>query len=152
MKKRYTLYLSSAITGGATNELLTFNYDLRTLIPVDLREKHFLLSSEFHTNDYGNTPHSGIAVSINLPQSYNKSFPSQPYVLIGIGTPLTSSANNGVDTTFSYAYVESCANVKMINYPEVFPIKIFLESVNAQNLPANEEINLTLVFEECEDY
>lgn len=151
MRKRYTLYLPGVLTGGASEETLTFNYDLRTLIPVQYREKHFLLTSEFHTNDYGNTPHSGIAVSFDMPQTYNQSFPSQQYVLLGVAIPFTSSNDNGVDATFCYSYVESCSNQKMINYPEIFPIKIKVESVNAENLPAGEEFSLTLVFEEMDD-
>ncbi len=148
MRKRYTLYLEAGLTGGSISETLTFNYDLRTLIPVQYREKHFLLTSEFHTNDYGNTAHSGIAVSMDMPKTYNQSFPNQQYVLLGVAIPFTSSNDNGNDATFCYSYVESGSNQKMINYPEIYPIKIKVESVNGQNLPAGEEINLTLVFEE----
>lgn len=145
MRRVYTLYLQKILVGGAPSELLTFAYDLRRLVPVSSRGKHFFLKSEVHSSDFGNISHAGLAVSIDLPHSYNKSFPQQQYLMIGVAEPRVCDYMNAA---LCYSYSESSCKRRMIEYPEIDTIRILVESVNANNLQVNGELNITLIFEE----
>lgn len=148
MRKRYSIFLEGTLAGGARSETLTFAFDLRTLIPESCRGKHLMVYSSFDTDDCGTTTRAGLRISVNLPQTYNKSFPAIPSVVLGIAEPVFDDTNQ---TNMKYMYNENSCFIKMIEYPDVFPIQVQVYSIENQNLPA-ESVRLNLTFEELEKY
>lgn len=143
--KRYSVFLEATLVGGDRREILTFNFDLRTLIPESCRGKHLMVYSSFDTDNFGTDTRAGLRISVNLPQAYNKSFPSLGFVVLGIADPVF---NNTTQTDMKYMYNENSCFVKMIEYPDVYPIEVEVYSTGDQNLPNNENVRLNLTFQE----
>lgn len=149
MKNRYSITIESQLAGGNPSEEKIIDFDMRSLIPVNLRGKNFYLYCEFVSGDFGNDLHSALIVSLELPKNYNKSIPASQYLQLGFALPFINENNNGSDASFSYAFDSSSYIPKMVEYPEVSQIKIFIESLQGANLP-NQDFYLTLFFEECD--
>lgn len=148
-KSRYTLYLSGATTANAT-QVISFSYDMRTLIPVAKRGKKFLLLSAFDTSDQGVIVHSALQVGINIVPQYNQSSPPSQYITLGIAQPVYCSGLNGASARFKYSYPETSYLAKMIEYPEIDTINVQITSVSGIALAVGT-FSLYLSFEEMSD-
>lgn len=160
MKKRYSVFLRSITPSNpaAQSYAININFDIRTLIPSSERGKKFHIYSAFHTGSFNENPNdiSAIEVGINLPQGFNKTFPSQQFMPIGVATAITFKAlgdeEEEEDAQFMFMYPESACLVKMVDFPNIHPLQIQLRSTDIHNIPNNLNFCLNLTFEECEDY
>lgn len=142
--KRYSVFLEGTLVGGDRTEIITFDFDLRTLIPESCRGKHFMVYSSFDTDNFGTDTRAGLRISLNFPQAYNKSFPSLGFVVLGIAEPVF---DNTTQTDMKYMFNENSCFVKMIEYPDVYPLQVQVYSIENINLPV-ESVRLNLTFEE----
>jgi hypothetical protein len=140
---RYTLFLSGTLQKVAS-QTITFQYDLRTLIPVSCRGKKFIITSSFDTTNIGGTDHSGLIVSCNLPQTYNKSYSSSYNFVLGVAQPVFCQSNS-----FKYNYQETEYLGKMIDYPDTDSISVTIVSASATAIAEDAYFFLYLTFEEC---
>lgn len=153
MRNRYSVLLRGSVAGGATSELIELLFDLATVIPVSLYKKQFSVYSAFASSNQGNGLKSGILVSINFPQGYNKNYSGvagdlpSPYVALGIANPYQNTLAGGA-TTLSYEYGETSCLVRTVEYPSNYPIIVSLKTIDNSNLSAGQ-FYLNLTFEEC---
>ena len=144
MRERYTLFLSGVLDKSAT-QTKTFQYDFRSLIPVAKRGGKFLVLSAFDTGNLDNTQLSGLIISCNLPQTYNKSYSSSYNFVLGIAQPTFNTT-----TSFKYQYPETAYLGKMIDFPELSSISITIASIDGTALAENAYFFLHLTFEELD--
>ena len=144
MKKRFSVFLtgSTTATAGRTH-VIDLDFDIQTLIPVELQDKLFLLHSSFNSDGMGTVELTGIRVSLDLPKGFNKSYPAQNYVALGIADPVATSAMN-----FKFRYEETACFVRMVECPRTRPLRLELTSVAAKNIPENTTFSLNLTFEQ----
>ena len=153
MRKRYSVFLSGVTTEDAQEQTITFNFDLRTLIPASERQKKFFLYSAFNTGVIGDANSiPAIEVGINLPQGFNKTFPVRQYLPIGVAIPTLTLTDNVPTQFYVCTYNEGSCLVKMIEYPEIYQIDVNIQNTNGDDIPDNCQIRLNLTFEECEEY
>lgn len=142
--ERYNLYLTGVVT-AATATNITFDYDLKQLLPLNLRNKRFLLKSSFSTlKDWGASEYVAIQVSTNLTSTmYAKETTYTGYTRLGIGrATLFDIANN----KYGYSFTESECFPVMLDYPDQDTFIIRIENSTAVFV-ANDTWALNLSFE-----
>lgn len=143
MKKRYTVHLGGAIPAGERTGSVTINYDLRTLIPIALREKKFILRSAFISEE--EEPAMGgceIGISFEDPMNTTSGLPARARFVLGV-------AQQEFYENLQYNLWDSYE--RMINYPEYSSVTISFFAIKAKDL-LGADFRLLLQFEECEDY
>lgn len=142
---RYTLSLEGD-TGepDQVNPTVTFPVDLKTLIPKSPETK-FILRSTFFMEDCGALELSYIEVGLDFAKSYNKSYPEKQYTTIGFAKALLINHDDTANAKFAYSYSESDCVPIYTNYPDLFPLKIYLRSTDL--IPEKTKFNVILAFE-----
>lgn len=155
--RRYSVFLTGQLSLTANNSI-KFNFDLRTLIPIQLETKKFLLYSSFDTNLLGTTGHGGLRVSVNFSQGFNKNFQNGNItgnltppngICLGVAYPIAMV--QGANTQFKYEYQQNECNVVMIDYPDAYPLEVQVSSNSNQAVANVGPFRLNLTFEELED-
>jgi hypothetical protein len=146
---RYTLTIQdSTPTPASSNFVMTYDVDIRKLIPTELRNSRFLVKSSFHTGTLGDYVHGNLGVSIGgLPSAYNKTIPEVAYTRLGIARPFLCSHEDASNGQFSYSFSENECLPIVIDYPEISRVVLAVASPGAEDIIEGCPFTLSLSFE-----
>lgn len=115
---RYNLYLTGETTGGATTDEATISYDLKQVLPLNLKDKKFILYSSFSSlNSWGTDQYGPIEIEVNLgTNAYTRSNYPSTYTTVGVASP-TQIQYDGTQYDYMYSFNESSCFPTMIDYP-----------------------------------
>jgi hypothetical protein len=128
---------------------IPFECDIRRLIPVDKRNKKFLMKTSFYTGSMEDKNIGCIAVSVTgFPTSGNKNYPETNLLRVGTATPKICQMDFGDNADFIYVYSESDCVPMVVDYPEIYRFDITLSTLSADDILANIAFDMTFSFEE----
>lgn len=121
---RYTLYLETTLTGGAS-ETKTCTINLGTVLPKLLDDRKFMLSSYvLMTNQSVNS--TGVKISLENSNQYNTNDPPTQKMVLGFCLPSGGGVGN-----YNYEYTEKSCLKRMIHYPLQNSLKFSFDSIDS---------------------
>ena len=145
-KERYNLFLTgTTTTSSAKNETFSWSFDLKQLIPLDLRDKKFLLRTSFYfTEQVGTTNYATFQIGLNLPCSvYSRAVTPVTHTTVGFARANFSYNTN----SFTYYYNERDCIVHTIDYPYLWETITLQLSNVTPNLASGLDFVCNLSFE-----